>query len=592
MAKSVPRELWQYDVFISYARFDDDLHSLVNALTSRMTFRFREATGLDLRIFVDRTDVSSAMISQPRIEAALNTSATLIVMRTPSYYTSTWCQREFDTFLIIERELKRQYELLPYEALIFPILRIPANDTLEADNVIDQRRQELATRQKISLVRIEPATEDFNLAVDRLITDLIPVLQKLMRSGVGTRSLHSTTSTGSIQLPITAPLVTTSAGADDRKLLQLLTDAQSVSIVGITNERLPDLLELAIEQKHNRTGDSLAFWDHLNVVFLSDDLLVHVNDELSVEFPGKAEALIERTRRVSHSRRRLMSLLIRRGVPGHWALYSHPHALPFTGNLFSMPDGKRVVQLQVRRPSRREVEHLHIDFLDRVDQFFESAFQEIIDNSREEHEIVLAGTVGAEPHTFLCRGSKFRRSVLIEGRNTSDWLPAIVAITWRDGRNGPEPLLQINTPKNSTREMGKISHVSGYINYQDHPISATEDAARSEPSEFVIPVETAMNTLRRELLHDFGIRSYPEAARFLGSQSFYYPDKENLFFYMLAQKINSTHLFASETRMFAWTMDDLLKVRHYHVLSSAQNALNGHFSVTNGSVHANWLSLT
>lgn len=559
---------WQYDAFISYTHFDDQLNNLVKALAERLSVRFKEATGTRLRIFLDVRDVSNAMLWEERILGALSSSATLIPVETPSYLTSEWCQKELDTFLVLERERRHVYGLLPYESLIFPVLRIPPEAPHRGSAEAHSRQQELSSRQATNLTHIEPGTEQFNTAVDRLVDDLIPILQKLSYAG-----FPSIASEGPARKMrrVTVPLVSTSSRFDPTAQLQLLSDAEAVTVVGIANEWLADILEEAIEQKRVKANDSGAFWDHLHIVFLADGQLINVEDELSTEFPDPNDAWQERARRAAQSRRRIMSLLLRLGIPGRWTIFSYPYALPFSGSLFAMRDGKRIVQLNVRHPSRSEPDQLHIDFFDRIDEFFESAFHTIVESSKEEHEVVLVGTPGREKHTFLCQKPRYRRSVLVEGRNFSDWIPAIVAITWREGRTGPEPLLQVNTPRNSTREMGKASHVSGYINLRDHVFP--EALAASERTPFTVGVEAAERALARELLQDFGIRSCPSLPVLIGTEPFYYSDKENLFFYLFSQQIDSTHVFAPSTQMFPWTITELVNTRRRQVLVNAGDLL-------------------
>ena len=572
MEKSVRDEMWQYDLFISYARFDDDLHGFVQELAPRLNAIFRELTGLDPRIFVDATEITSAMMWEKRIQSALTDSAALIVIETPSYYTSDWCQHELDSFLVMETQRRNDYQLLPYESLIFPILRTPIDIGLE-DNVDQQRRKgEVAARQATNLIGIQPDDPQYEVRITRLIGDIVSVIRKLMQpdfKSIDARPTGPRTRSG---LALTTPLVTTYSGSDDRKLLQLLSDAQAVIVVGISNEDITEILEAAIEEKRRKARDLTAFWDHLHIVFLADELLTYIDDGLSTEFPTRSMALAERARMVSLSRRRLMSQLLRNGISDRWTLYTYPYALPFAGILFVMPDGKRVVQLKMMRPSRREKDHLRIEFIDRVDQFFESAFGEVVKASTEEHEIVLVGTPEPDFQSFVCRGSRFRRSVLVEGRSISDWIAAIVAVTWRPGRYGPEPLLQVNTPRNSTREMGKASHISGYINARDHDRVAGGQQEPG-PEDFVLPLPTAVNAVRRELLNDFGIRESESSPVFLEAQPFYYPDKENLFFYIFSQRIDPTYQFASDVQMFAWSLDELLMVRRHHVLTNAKLAL-------------------
>ncbi|MFY1674643.1 hypothetical protein ACN27G_32675 [Plantactinospora sp. WMMB334] len=371
----------------------------------------------------------------------------------------------------------------------------------------------------------------------------------------------------------------THSGAGEHRLTRLLADAHSATIVGVTNDWVAECLEDALTLKRSRSGPD-AFWDHLHIVFLADELLPFVHDDLSIDFPDPGQALKERSRRSGRTKRRVMSLLLRQGTAGRWSLYTYPHQLPFVGSIFSLPEDRRVVQLAVTRPSRAEQGALFIDFLDRVDQYLESAFREVVEGSREEHEVVLVGAPGSRPGSFVCRSARFRRSVLVEGRNSDDWLAAIVILTWRQGDRGPEPLLQVNTPHNSTREMGKASHVSGYVNQLDHSRSRP---AENLTGEFEISRETIESAVRRELADDFAISELPHRPRLLDTIRFFYPDKENLFFYLLAQELPATYRFPASVQMFSWSVESLMTIRRGQVLANTLRMLNASLTINQRS---------
>ncbi len=572
--QSSREELWLYDVFISYARFDENLHGTVAKLIDGMQTRFREITGWELRVFVDVKEVRAANLWKDRILDALERSAIFIAVYTPSYLTSEWCCREWDTFLALESSRKEWYQLLPYESLIFPV--IADSSTSHPPQSLtpqSQRRwEEIHSRQAILLDPALLTSTDFARRVDGLVADIAAVLQKVMQPDFNRMRSSMEGAARSKLLNVTTPLVSTYPGSDPRKLRKLLVDAQAVTIIGVYNSWLAEPLEAAILEKRGRAHGQETFWDRLNIVFLSDELLTHVDDHLSIEFPNRAEAFLERMQRAASVKRRLMSLLLRLGVPGRWALYSYPYILPLTGNLFTMADGKRVVQLAMTRSSRAEQDYLFIDFVDRVDQLFESTFREIVDSSHEEHELVLVGIPVGSTEKFVCRGTRFRRSVLVEGKNTADWLPAVLVITWRHGSHGPEPLLQMNSPQTSTREMGKISHVSGYINQQDQ-ITGPHVGGAATAGAFELSPDTPLNALKRELASDFGIQSLLVSPTLVGTERFFYPDKENLFFYIYQQELESTQRFSPDVQIFPWTLAELMSVRHGQALTNAITAL-------------------
>ena len=265
-----------------------------------------------------------------------------------------------------------------------------------------------------------------------------------------------------------------------------------------------------------------------------------------------------------------MSLLLRLGTTGRWKLYSHPYSLPLIGNLFFFSGDAPVVQLAVTRESKGEGHSLYIDFLERVDADMEHAFRDVISSSHEDHEIVVVGYPGLGD-AFNYKEARFRRSILIEGQNISDWLAAVVIVTWRTGDRGPELLLQVNTPKNSTREMGKASHVSGYINECDQRPPSENQGVEARHDRFTIGVGAAANAAARELLEIGLARPAPV---FVGTVPFIYFDKENLFFFLFRQEIPRRQSFDDSVLMFNWTLDELVRVRRHHVLSNAIKLLD------------------
>ncbi|MEV6344694.1 toll/interleukin-1 receptor domain-containing protein [Actinoplanes sp. NPDC051851] len=553
------RSPWDYDAFISYTRFDNHIAGIVTAVIRELRRQFRRLSGHPFRTFLDEEDISISTIWQDRLELALERSAVLIIFVTPSYLTSGWCAREFDKFSALEEHRRIAFGLAPHQSLVFPITVTEVTLRGGEPPGVEERYRRIRGRQAVDLTSCKPGSTAFTTAIERLARDLRESLQQLIPHDRPASANHvpdfATADQG-------VPIVATHSGTDRERLTRLLADAESTIIVGVTNSWLPECLEAAIHIKRQRPSGK-RFWDDLQIVFLAEEVLPFVKDELSTEFPIAAQALRERVRRAGQAKRHIMSLLLREGAAGRWSLHSYPFALPFTGNIFVFRDGHRRVQLGVTRPMRGEDDSLRIDFLDRFDQSFEAAFREIVENSREEHELVLVGSPGSGPDRFLCRSVRFRRSVLEGGGNASDWLPAVVVLTWRIGTSGPEALLQVNTPTNSTREMGKVSHVSGYINQVDH-VDIGHGAGERET--FEISWDEATAAAHRELRTDFGITETPMPPERISAVPFYYCDKENFLFYMLSQQLDASTSFGEHTRMFAWAPADLMRIRGHQVL--------------------------
>ncbi|MFB9239543.1 toll/interleukin-1 receptor domain-containing protein [Plantactinospora siamensis] len=556
---------WEYDAFISYTRFDERVSGLVGASIGQIEDEFRAITGRPVRLFFDVVDVPVSAHWQERIHRALRGSATLIVFQTPSYLTSEWCGREFDAFCALEQGRRREHRLEPDESLVFPVILTPADNLLDSEVDAKRRLAELASRQAIDLSGATAGGDAFRTAVRRLVSDLVAVLRRLSRPD---EPFDQGSQPSGPRQEVLTPVVATSFGMDETKLISDLVAAQRVTIVGLATARLPHCLERALTIRQSTRGASAAFWEHIDFVFLAEEVLLYVNDDLTGESPSGAHALKERVRLAGQTKRELTSLLLRTGKPGRWTLYSYRYMLPFAGVLYEFPDGRRTVQLTLPRVGGNAEEYLCVELLSRVDHAFESAFRDVVANSREEHEVVLVGAPRASDGTFVCRSVRFRRSVLTPGRNLSDWLPAIIGVTWRNSESGPEPLLQVNTPTSSTRELGRVSHVSGYINQRDLPPHGPSSGV-GPTADYELPLDAALAALRRELREDFGLTTLPSLAELSATLPFYYPDKENLYFWMFAQELPESHAFAESSRMFGWTVEELVEIRRCQVFANA-----------------------
>lgn len=424
-------------------------------------------------------------------------------------------------------------------------------------------------RRKKAAERVGVTTDHFRKTYEKLIFEQVAeeILAHVLTQPSGEARVRAAPETA---MPAEEPIVMRTA-AGPGLFVDRLAEAVSAMVVGTTNEDLAELLERALLLKRERLGES-AFWDELCVVFLADDLLGLVRDDLTTRFPDPAEARRERRRRAGLGRRTVMSLLLRRGVPGRWSLHSHHGLMPFPGAVLRMKDGRAIIQVTASSSHRAGPDGLRFEFEDRPDHYFESIFQEVVENSREEHEVVLVGSPTGRATEFLCHGARFRRGVMIPQQNVDDWLPAVIVISWRRRGNTVEPLLEINTPKNSTRELGKASHLSGYINQRDHAARG-QDGQDGQASHVVLQEVTAEAAVRRELRDELGIEELARAPRLTSTVPFYYPDKENLFFYLFEVEIPPETRFAPSVQIHAWTVEELLRIREHQVLNNVILAL-------------------
>jgi len=336
-----------------------------------------------------------------------------------------------------------------------------------------------------------------------------------------------------------------------------------------------DSLEKALARKRSSSGPQ-AFWQSIRVVFLAEELLPYVNDDLSTRLPSRKEALAERRIHSGFGKRTVASFFLHANQPNRWRMFEYSYMLPFTGTIFDMPDGSRVVQMCSMRPRSNVHDQLFWEFEDRVDKYFAETFQEIVKESREENEVVLVGSPIDDATGFYSRGARFRRSAMLEGANVTDWLPAIIVATWRSSSGAAIPLLQVNTKLNSTREIGKVSHVSGYINQTDYLSQFSNDQGKDIESEFHLSESIARNAVRRELFEELRLSGAGDPGLF-AELPFYYANKENLYFYLFELCVPATFTSPATAEVHSWTIAELLRLREYQVLGGVRKVLShGH----------------
>jgi len=560
----------EYDVFLSYARPDGpDVAEFAREL-QRV---FQSHAGQRLRMFIDTKDIGVGQHMERRILGSLERSAVMVAVVTPAYLTSAWCRREWDRFCELERE--RVDALGPaaaYQRLIFPVVVHDLNRLLSPSAEARRIREQVLARQCVFLTGVQPDESRFRQLVGGLVDDVIGVLEKLQASKYGDAALYDR---------VESPEVAIRDGQNSsEELVQLMSEAEDVAIIGITNQNLASFLEQALARKRQRARDPAAFWRSMRVVFLSDKPMYLVNDELVTLYAKDlGRAAESRARNAGFGKRSVVSFLLRADRPACWQVYEYPYLPPFIGTLLGMSDGRKLVQIAHPRPRLRMWEHLFFQFADNADQYFEQAFDEVIQDSVEQNEVIPVGKPINHGVEFRCRGASFRKSVLLGGRNTTDWLPAVVVATWQRVRDGAAPLLQINTKDNSTRELAKVSHLSGYVNLEDYMDSRDAGVGTKTTSEFDMSVSVADNAVRRELGEELHLTLDGEAAgpRLERTLRFLYHDKENLFFYLFELELPATawESFPANAEVHTWTVEQLLRVREYQVLRNALELL-GH----------------
>jgi hypothetical protein len=339
---------------------------------------------------------------------------------------------------------------------------------------------------------------------------------------------------------------------------RLLAEAANATIVGFTNEKLASMLRTALDRKRAALQRPDACWDSLRIVFLSDKLLDLVNDERR-EYPSQEEALRRRREAAMHGRRTVSVFL--RGLPGaRWTTYESTYLPPLVGTLFEMPNGRRIVQLLIRRPQRAAEDHLYLQMEDTQGHYFSAAFEEIVHSSVDDNKVVPVGSPVGHPDAerFRVTSTRYRQNVLKDLSRATGWLPLVLVITWRTRGGRAEPLLQLRTKLNAARELDRLSHLSGHILEDDRarlPDFGLED---------VVPMRAARRRVQMETSEEDSGVLQP-----VGTSSYIHPDKENLFFFVYSCEFPEGFQPSGQAEMYPVSLPELLSIRENQTLRLA-----------------------
>ena len=336
--------------------------------------------------------------------------------------------------------------------------------------------------------------------------------------------------------------------------ITLLSQADKVTIVGLTNESLASMLRTALDRKHEAIFRPQS-WSQVRVVFLTEELLDWVNDERGFVDPDQAR--VQRQRLGVFGRRTVRVFL--KGLPprSEWVMYDSPYLPPLTGTLFEMPDGRRIVQILVRRQVGNAGDHLYLEFEDTRAHYFSAAFEEIVHSSVDDNKVAPVGDVA--DGRFRILRTQYRWSVLIDGSRARGWLAMVLVVTWRVRDGQPEPLLQLRTRLNSTRELHRLTHLAGHITHDDPPVRGTEFGL-----DDAIPLTAA----RKRVQMETGEVDTGELAP-LTTGAYHHADKEHLFFFMYGCRLPDELELWPEAEMSPVSVPELLSIRKNQVLRNA-----------------------
>jgi hypothetical protein len=351
---------------------------------------------------------------------------------------------------------------------------------------------------------------------------------------------------------------TTGYVVDDEHFIRTLAEAVNATFVGFTDEKLASMLRAALDRKRAALQKPDACWNSLRIVFLSNKLLDLLDDERR-EYPSREEALRKRREDAMYGRRTVNVFL--RGLPtGRWATYESNYLPPLIGTLFEMPNGRRILQMPIRRPQRAAEDHLYLQMEDTYGHHFSAAFEETVHSSVDDNKVVPVGSPVGPPvaERFQVTSTRYLQNVLKDGSRATGWLPLVLVITWRTRGGRAEPLMQLRTQLNSARELDRLSHLSDHIS-EDGDGHLTdfglEDAVPLGAAGHRVQVETSVE--------DSGILRPLETSRYI------HPDKENLFFFVYSCEFPEGFQPSWHAEMFPVSVAELMSIRENQALRFA-----------------------
>ena len=340
---------------------------------------------------------------------------------------------------------------------------------------------------------------------------------------------------------------------DGEQFINLLAQAVNITIVGLTNETLGPMLMAALKRKRADTPTPDGTWGFIRIVFLDEAL---VNPAVGEQGNPNLDDAQHRRRAAVHGRQAVGFFL--RGLPDtRWATYDLPEYPPFTGTLFELPNGKRVIHLIVRRLRGGTPDQLFLQVEETRDNYFSQAFEEIVRGSIDANKPITVGR--PDGGRFKVRSPRPRHELLRDGSLKTGWLASILVVTWRiqDGRI--EQLWQFRTQRNATRELNTFTHLAGYI---------TQDYLPRSVTEFGLGDETPLSAARHriELEADEG---EPGELEPVGTCSYLHPDKEHLFFFVYGCQLPEDFQFWPQAGMHDMAVERLMAIRNNQVLVKA-----------------------
>jgi hypothetical protein len=315
------------------------------------------------------------------------------------------------------------------------------------------------------------------------------------------------------------------------------------------------MLRTALDRKRGAIFRSDECWSSVRVVFLTEELLDWVNDERGFADPDLAR--LERQRLGVFGRRTVRVFLKSLPTRSRLVTYDLPHLPPLIGTLFEMPDGRRIVQLLIRRQVGNAGDHLYLEFEDTRGHYFSATFDEIVHSSVDDNKVAPVGAVSKG--RFRVLRTQYRWSVLIDGSKAKGWLAMVLVVTWRVRDGQAEPLLQLRTGLNATRELDRLTHLAGHITHDEPVVRGMEFGL-----DDAIPLVAARKRVQVETGEVDGGELMP-----LTTGAYIHSDKEHLFFFVYSCQLPDGLEIWPQAEMSPVSVSQLLSIRKNQVLRNA-----------------------
>lgn len=233
--------------FLSYVHSDDEHDGeKITKFRRRLEGELKMQTGRPFPIFQDRNDIAWGQHWENRIEGSILEATFLIPMLTPSFFQSPMCRKEFETFLLKERQLG-------LKRLILPVVYVTCDELSgdfppETDRIADVLKTRQWTDWRPFRFK-EFSDPDVATAVAKLATEIktgMSELERELKAEGESREAVSVERTTKLRKP------------KPRKK----TEKPAVSLVSPSKDHTVEILEVRPEKTPPRDLSELQNWPY------------------------------------------------------------------------------------------------------------------------------------------------------------------------------------------------------------------------------------------------------------------------------------------------------------------------------------------